>query len=99
MDARKSAIFAFQFVKPILQTITHLLEDTVLQIQFWSVKCTIVIVPYAIISSASIPCYQPMQAIVIIRLAIYMKANHFKMPLKVLSTTYTYSNCIVYRLF
>ena len=27
MDARKSAIFAFQFVKPILQTITHLIRS------------------------------------------------------------------------
>ena len=26
MDARKSAIFAFQFVKPILQTITYLIQ-------------------------------------------------------------------------
>ena len=38
MDARKSAIFAFQLVKPILQTITHLIQQTVLEIQFWSVK-------------------------------------------------------------
>ena len=30
MDARKSAIFVFQFVKPILQTITQLLQYTVL---------------------------------------------------------------------
>ena len=29
----------------------------------------------------------------------YMKTNHFKMLLNVFSTTYTYSNCIVYRLF
>ena len=27
MDACKSAIFAFQFVKPILQTITHLIRS------------------------------------------------------------------------
>ena len=38
MDARKSAIFAFKFVKPILQTITRLIEYTVLEIQFWSVN-------------------------------------------------------------
>ena len=30
MNARKSAIFAFQFVKPILQTITQLIQYTVL---------------------------------------------------------------------
>ena len=29
----------------------------------------------------------------------YMRTNHFKMLLNVFSTTYTYSNCIVYRLF
>ena len=29
----------------------------------------------------------------------YAKTNHFKMLLNVFSTTYTYSNCIVYRLF
>ena len=38
MDARKSAIFPFQFVKPILQIITHLIHYWVLEIQFWSVK-------------------------------------------------------------
>ena len=27
MDARKSTIFVFQFVKPILQTITHLIRS------------------------------------------------------------------------
>ena len=42
MDARKQAIFAFQFVEPILQTITHLIQYTVLEIRFWSVKCTTV---------------------------------------------------------
>ena len=29
----------------------------------------------------------------------YMKTNHFKMLLNVFGTTYTYSNCIVHRLF
>ena len=38
MDARQSAIFAFQLVKSILQIITHLTQYTVLEIQFWSVK-------------------------------------------------------------
>ena len=28
MDARESAIFVFQLVKPILQTITHLIKTT-----------------------------------------------------------------------
>ena len=65
MDARKSAIFAFQFVKPILQTITHLIKYTVLEIQFWSVKCTTLTVWYAKISSISIPSYQAMQAIAV----------------------------------
>ena len=31
--------------------------------------------------------------------AIAMKTNHFKMLLNKFCTTYTYSNCIVYRLF
>ena len=34
MDARKSAIFAFHFVKQILQAITHLKQYTILEIQF-----------------------------------------------------------------
>ena len=68
MDARKSAIFAFQFVKPILQTITHLMQYTVIEIQFWSVKCTTVTVRYVKISSISIPSHQVMQAIAMVRL-------------------------------
>ena len=32
MDARKSAIFALQFVKPILQIIAHLMQYTVLEV-------------------------------------------------------------------
>ena len=51
MDARKSAIFAFQFVKTILQSITHLIQYTVLEIQFWSVKSATVTVRYAKISN------------------------------------------------
>ena len=54
MDARKSSIFPFQFVKQILQSITHLIQYTVLDIQFWPVKCTTVTVRYAKISSVSI---------------------------------------------
>ena len=61
MDARKNVIFAYQFVKPILQTIRHLMQYTVLEIQFWSVKCTPATVRYAKISSISIPFYQAMQ--------------------------------------
>ena len=44
MDTRKSAIFAFQFVKLILQTITSLIQYTILEIRFWSLKCTTVTV-------------------------------------------------------
>ena len=51
MDARKSAIFAFQLVKRILQTVTHLMQYKVLEIQCWSVKCTATTVGYAKISS------------------------------------------------
>ena len=65
IDVRKSAIFAFQLVKPILQTITHLIQYTVLEIQFWSVKCTTVTVRYVKISipktSIYIPSHQTMQ--------------------------------------
>ena len=42
MGARESAIFAFQFVKSILQTIAHPIKYTILGIQFWYVKCTTV---------------------------------------------------------
>ena len=58
MDARKNSIFAFQFVIAVLQIITHLIQYTVLEIQFWSVKCTTVTVQYAKISSISIPFHQ-----------------------------------------
>ena len=57
MDARKSAIFAFLSGKPILQTIKHLIQ-TVSEIQFWSVKSTNATIPYAKISSISIPSHQ-----------------------------------------
>ena len=70
MDARKTRIFAFQFVKPVLQTITHLIQCTVLEIRFWFVKCTTATVHYVKISSISIPFYQhqAMQAIAMVRL-------------------------------
>ena len=64
MDARKSVVFAFQFLKPILQTITHLIQYTVLEIQFWSVKCMIVTAQYVKISSIPIPSHQAIQVIV-----------------------------------
>ena len=68
MDARKSAIIAFQLVKPILQTITKLMQYTVLEIQFWSVKCTAVNARYPKILSISIPSHQTVKAIAIVRL-------------------------------
>ena len=68
MDTRKSAIFPFQFVKPILQTITHLIQYTALEIQLWSVKCTPVTLRYVKISSISIPSNQAMQAIAMVSL-------------------------------
>ena len=49
-DVSKSAIFAFQLVKPILQTIKQLIQYTVLHIQFWSVNCTTATVGYAKVS-------------------------------------------------
>ena len=73
MDARKSAIFVFQFAKPILQTITHLIKYPVLEIHFWSVKCTAV--QYSKISSMSIPSDQTTQAIAMVR-------SYEKKPLK-----------------
>ena len=64
MAACKSTTFAFQYVKPFLRTITHLMQYTVLEIQFWSVKLclTTVTVAYTKISSISIPSHQVMQA-------------------------------------
>ena len=61
MDARKSTVFAFQFGKPVSQTITYLIQNTVSEDQLWSVKCTAV--GYAQISSISIPFQQAMQTI------------------------------------
>ena len=63
MGTRKSATFAFQFVKPILQTIIHLMQYTVLEIQFRFVKCTTVTVRYVKMSNISILSHQMMQVI------------------------------------
>ena len=68
MGARKSATFAFQFVKPILQTIIHLIQYTVLEIQFRFVKCTTVTVRYVKMSNISILSHQMMQVIVMFSL-------------------------------
>ena len=90
----QKAIFTFQFLKPILQTIIHLMQYTVLGIQFWSVKWTTV--RYAKIRAFSFIAIKRCNKL---QWLGYMKTNHFKMLLNVFSTTYTYSNCIVYRLF
>ena len=66
MDARKSVIFAFQFVKTILQTITHLIQYMFFGIQFWSVKCTTAAARYTKISSIFVPSHQAMQAIAMV---------------------------------
>ena len=66
-DNHGHAIFAFQFVKPILQAITHLIQYTVLEIQFWSVKCTTVTVQYAR-NIEHFHSHQAMQAVVMVRL-------------------------------
>ena len=80
--------------KTNLQTIAHLIQCTVLQIQFWSVKCTAATVRYAKILSISIPSHQAFSSSgKLLQWLDYMKTNHFKMLLNVFSTTYTYSNC------
>ena len=66
MDARKNAVFVFQIVNSILQTMTHLIQYTVFENHFWSVKCTTV--EYAKISRISIPSNQATQAITMGRL-------------------------------
>ena len=72
----------------------------VLGIQFWSVKCTTATVQYATILSIPILLLILLiQRCKRLQWLDYMKTNHFKMLLNVLSTTYTYSNCIVYQLF
>ena len=70
MEAHKNAIFAFQFVRPILQTIPQLIQYTVLEIQFSFVKCCLstVTVGYAKILSIFIPAYESMQAITMVGL-------------------------------
>ena len=75
MDLRKSAIFEFQLVKPILQTFTHLIQKTILGIQFWSVKCMTATVRYANISSIS-------TAFLIKRKAIAMDRLYQNKPLQ-----------------
>ena len=78
MDAGKSEIFAFQLVKSLLQTITQLIQKTVLGIQFWSVKCMTATVRYAKISRIFIPSHQAFsssnasgKAIATVRLYVY----------------------------
>ena len=63
MDARKSAIFAFQFVKPVLKTINQMTQYTVLEIQFWPVKCMTVqhAESFSISIPISIPSHQWLQ--------------------------------------
>ena len=70
MDERKSAIFAFHFVKQILQTITHLIQCKILETRFCSVKCTTVTVWYAKILSNFILSHQhqAIQAIAMVKL-------------------------------
>ena len=68
MDLRKSAIFEFQLVKPILQTFTHLIQKTILGIRFWSLKCTTATVRYAKNSSISTGLLIKRQAIAMDRL-------------------------------
>ena len=75
MDTSKSVIFALEFVKPILHTITHLIQYTVLEIQFWSVKCTAFTVRYAKVLSICITSHQAMQTIYMG--LDHMKTNHF----------------------
>ena len=55
--------FCVSVGKTNLQTITHLIKYMVLEIQFWSVKCTTATVRYAKISSISIPSQQPFTSI------------------------------------
>ena len=87
MDACKSAIFAFQIIKLILQVITHLIQYMLLEIWFWSVKCTTGTVRYVNIWRNSIPSHQVQQAIAMVN----MKTNQLKMLLNVFGTRYTYS--------
>ena len=104
MDARKSEIFSFQFVKPILQTINtpkkiqclSISTPMVLEIWSWSVKRSTFTARYSknFEYFHSFPS-SGMQAIAVVR--PYEK-NHFKMPLNVFNTQYTYSNFVEYRL-
>ena len=64
---------------------THLIQQTVLGIQFWSVKCTPATARYAKISSH---CNPPHQAF--LKWLDYMKTKHFKMFLNVFSASYIY---------
>ena len=147
MDARKSAIFAICYVKPILQTIIHLevvyvtLENSAFcfflyltgiyfrgelkhvgDISEQKIKCWPIRTPEiggislnaihsfrdSVLVCKMHNCYcticknferfHSLQSKRFKRLQLLMKTNHFKM-LNVFSTTYTYSNCIVYRLF
>ena len=73
----------------------------VLEIWFWSVKARLLLYDTQQISSISVPSHQAGHIKWWKRLQWldYMKTNLFKMLLNIFSTTYTYSNCIVYRLF
>ena len=70
-----------------------IVKTMVLEIRFWSVKCTSVTVRINFEHFHSFPSSNCDDQ------TSYMEINLFKMLLKIFSTTYTYSNCIVYRLF
>ena len=71
MDARKSSIFPFQFVKQILQTITHLVQYTVLDIQFCPLNSRLLLYD----TQKFRAFLSAMQAIAIIRLVIWKKTT------------------------
>ena len=66
MDARKNAICAFQSIKRILQTIRHLIQYTVLEIRFWSVKYTTLTVRCAKIWSILVTSHKAMQTVALL---------------------------------
>ena len=84
-------IFTFQFVQPILQTITHLIQYPVLGIHFWCVKCTTARYP----KIRAFP-FLPIKRCNQLQWLDYMKTNDLQMLLNVFGITYTYWNCTVF---
>ena len=92
MEAHKSAIFTFQFTDHDTPDTINVFRDSALVCKMHDCYCKRrkKLEHFQSFLSAARLSDKRLQWL------DYMKTNHFKMLLDVFSTTYTYSNCIVY---